>query len=170
MIVRPPGAPVPPVTHVLYPLVVSERKVDREAWAREVATLIAEEAGGNKSAFARRVGVSSVKTIDRWLASSVNVSEESVRAVCRALNLPVAPMLVKIGYIRPNELPTAGPAHLLEADERAIAAIEAADLPPSLKRELVEHLRQQQAEHERQRLAEIERMIELARRPRGRAG
>ena len=145
--------------------------MDREAWAREVERLIGEESAGNKSAFARRIGVGSVKTVDRWLAQSVNVSEESVRAVCRALNLPVAPMLVKVGFITEQDLPQQyQPIDPLGEDAAAIKLIEDSDAPPSLKRELIEHLLAQRAEHERQRLAEAQRMLELGMRGRKRAG
>jgi transcriptional regulator with XRE-family HTH domain len=141
---------------------VSDPKVDREAWAAEVTRLIEQEARGNKSAFARMIGIQSIKTVDRWLAQSVNVSEESVRQVARALNLPVTPLLVKVGFLRPSEMPDA--AAQLREDDEAITLVEASDAPPSLKRELLEHLRQQRAEHEQQRLAEIRRMLELAER------
>lgn len=141
-------------------------QVDRDAWAREVAALIAQEAGGNKSLFGRITGVNP-KTIDRWLTQSTNVSADSVRSVCRALRLPVTPMLVKVGYLEAEPSQQASAARLAE-DAAAIRTIEAADVPPSLKRELLEHLYAQRAEHEKQRLAEIERMLALARR--GRAG
>lgn len=154
---------------VPYPLAVSERKVDREEWSDEVGRLVEQEAAGNKSAFARLVGVS-VKTVDRWLAGEVNVSQESVQAVCDALNLPAGPMLVKLGLIREQDIPSSGPAQLVAEDQAAIEMIQGADITPALKRELLAHLRDQQGQHERQRLAEIERMIQLARRTRGRAG
>ena len=171
MVLRLRAASLPADTRVPYPLDVSERKVDREAWASAVAVLIEQEAGGNKSAFARLLGGTiSAKTIERWLNQTVNVSEESVRQVCRTFNIPLADMLVRIGYIRLDEIPVAEPSPLRAADERAIAAIEASDLPPSLKRELLDHLRQQQAFHEKQRLEEIERLLALALRGQKRAG
>ena len=155
-------------THVIYPRGVSEPKVDREAWAEVVARLIDEEAAGNKSAFARLIGVASVKTVDRWLARSVNVSEESVRQVARAVRMPVADLLILVGLLHPEDL-TARPDSTGE-DDAAIRLIEQSDAPPSLKRELIEHLLAQRAEHERQRLAEAERMLALAMRGRKRAG
>lgn len=156
-----------PDTDVRYPLLVSERKVDREAWAHEVARLIEVEANGNKSAFCRLTGISSVRNIDRWLARSVNVSEESVRQVARALNIPVVDLLVKVGYYRTEELPDAPSRQVIEGDETAIRFIEESGAPPALKREFLEHLERQKAEHERQRLEEIKRMIDLARRTGG---
>jgi hypothetical protein len=136
---------------------VARAKVDREAWAHEVARLIQEEAKGNKSAFARMVGVASVKTIDRWLARSVDVSEESVRMVARQLNLPIADLLVKVGLLLPEDLQGSGTA--IDSDAEAIRVIEEADIPPSLKRQLIKHLREQREEHERQRLAEVQRTL-----------
>jgi transcriptional regulator with XRE-family HTH domain len=155
-------------THVVYPQGVSEPKVDREAWATVVARLINEEAAGNKSAFARLIGVASVKTVDRWLARSVNVSEESVRQVARALRLPVTDLLVLVGLLHPDDL-TARPAAAVGEDEAAIRLIQQSDAPPALKRELIDHLLEQRAQHEQQRLAEAERMLELALRGRKRA-
>lgn len=159
--------------HVAYPLAVSERKVDRDAWAHEITLLIEQEAKGNKSAFARRAGIASVRNIDRWLAREVNVSEESVRQVARALNLPVLELLIKVGYYRAEELPDIPTPQLLAGDEEAERVAALADefgAPPSLKRELLDHLAKQRAEHERQRLAEIERMLEIARRAGGQVG
>lgn len=153
-----------PDIHVRYPLAVSERKVDREAWAHTLARLIQEEAGGNKSAFSRRVGIG-VRSIDRWLARQVNVSEESVRDVCRALNLPPMPMLVQLGYYQEGETGP-GPAELLAEDEAALRLIDESEVPPSLKRQLREHVLEERARHEQQRLAEVQRMIDVARRAR----
>ena len=155
--------------HVAYSAGVSERKVDREAWARELAALIDQEAGGNKSAFARAVG-SNVRNIDRWLARTVNVSEESVRQLCRALGLPVGPMLVRLGYLRQEEVVASEAAAAVAEDEAAMALIQKADVPPSLRRQLLAHLEAQRAEHERQRLAEVERLIDMANRGTKRAG
>src|SRR5687768_6627020 len=69
--------------HVGYSHDVSERRVDRDAWADLVGKLVTGRTRGNKSAFARTVGVTA-RTLDRWLAGEVNVSEASVRAVARA--------------------------------------------------------------------------------------
>jgi len=148
-------------THVVYPQRVSEPNVDREAWAHEVARLIQEEAGGNKSLFARQVGLRSVKTVDRWLARSVNVSGESVRQVARALQLSVTDLLVKVGLLLPEDLaaPTARP----EEDAEAIRIVQESDAPPHLKRQLLAHLAKQRAAHEQQRLAEITSMVEMLR-------
>lgn len=164
------SAPRQPDTRVAYPVPVSERKVDRDAWANLLQQLIDQESGGNKAAFARRVGIPSVRSLDRWLARSVNVSEESVRQIARELSLPVVDMLVLAGFYRPDEMSIADQRereHMSSGEDAdAVRTIEESDAPPSLKRELLEHLRTQRVEHERQRLAEIQRMIELARRHR----
>jgi hypothetical protein len=157
-----------PDMNVPYSLSVSERKVNREAWAHEIARLIQEEDGGNKSAFARRVGIG-IRSVDRWLARTVNVSEESVRDVCRALNLPPLPMLVRVGYYQEGEAWAPSTAELLAEDEAALRLIDEADeteVPPSLKRQLRAHVVEERARHEAQRLAEIQRLIDLARRAR----
>lgn len=158
---------------VAYDSAVSEPKVDRAAWAREVNSLILLEAGGNKARFARLVGGTiSTRTVDRWLDESVNVSADSVRAVCISFGLPVAPMLQKVGYLAAGETTAPGADRVdeLAADLAAIQTIqEAKDIPPSLRRQLLAHLREQANEHAKQRLAEVERMIDLARRTQGRA-
>ena len=80
-------------------------------------------------------------------------------------------MLVKVGFITEQDLPQQyQPIDPLGEDAAAIKLIEDSDAPPSLKRELIEHLLAQRAEHERQRLAEAQRMLELGMRGRKRAG
>lgn len=92
--------------HVGYSLGMPGGRIDREAWARELAALITRfdpggpKGVGNKSAFSRRIGITT-RTIDRWLACQVDVSAESVRAVAEALGLPSqerAELLAKIGF------------------------------------------------------------------------
>src|SRR5882672_5461271 len=85
------GASVSRDTHVAYSLAV----VDRDAWARELEVLIQQESRGNKAAFARRIGLANVRSLDRWLNKTVNVSEEMVRQIAQALNIPVMDLLVK---------------------------------------------------------------------------
>lgn len=149
---------------------MADRKVDRQAWAAEIARLVQEEADGNKSAFARMVGLKSVKTIDRWLAGSVEVSQANILLVCRALQLEPLPMLEKMGLIDPAEFHRYDRFAAPQADQRALDVITTADIPPRLKRQLLDHLEAQRAEHERQRLAEVERMIDLIQRNEPRAG
>jgi transcriptional regulator with XRE-family HTH domain len=87
----------------LYHQAVADRPIDRQAWAQLVADLIASETGGNKAAFARRVGVDP-KTINHWLAGNVDVSEASVRRVADALGRRPLDLLVAVGYYRADEV------------------------------------------------------------------
>lgn len=140
--------------------------IDKEAWAALLAELIQAESGGNKAQFAVAVGVDR-RTITRWLSGDVSVSEESVRAVARALGIPLADVLVKLGYYRQEDLPTEPIAErLIAEDDEAIRLIRESDVPMSLKRDLIAHLLEQRAQHQAQRLAEAERMLALARRTR----
>jgi hypothetical protein len=105
--------------HVGYSRDVSERRVDREAWADLVRKLVTGKARGNKSAFARTVGVTA-RTLDRWLAGEVNVSEASVRAVARAFDLDAMNLLVAVGYYEPDQVTKRTPA---DADDEAMQLI-----------------------------------------------
>lgn len=147
-----PRAPVPPDMYVRYPHDVSERKIDRDAWARIVAELITDECAGNKSEFARLVGVGH-KTVTRWLLGQVNVSEEKVRDVAHAFDRPTREILVTIGYYSADELPgrdLTGEPELTEDDiDDEIARIEAEDFKPRVKRRIIQgirEMREQQAE------------------------
>ena len=164
---------VTPDIHVQYPdgMPGPVRAVDREAWAAEVARLIRDEADGNKSEFARMVGLKTVKTVDRWLAGTVAVSPASVAAVARALRLSSLDLYRTVGLLpEAEDLPPVAGRDRQDAQARRI--IEEANIPPHLKRELLDHLRQQRDEHERQRLVWIERLVSFINereRP-GRAG
>lgn len=144
---------------------VSERRIDRDAWADEIKSLIATEAGGNKTRFGKMIDLS-VKSIDRWLDREVDVREENVRRVCRALQIPVQDMLLKVGYYQPADFEQAAVDQTTE-DDRAATLIRDSDLSPAAKRQLLAHLAEQREAHEQQRLADAERMIELFRRAAG---
>lgn len=131
--------------------------LDREAWAAEIRSLLSAEAGGNLTAFARQVGVER-KTVTRWLGLAVDVSEESVRQVARALGLPVGPLLVKVGLLDQADLSVQSSPSTRE-DVDAIKAIEASSAQPALKRKLFAHLKDARAQHEQQRFTEIQRML-----------
>lgn len=159
-----------PDTRVLYAVPVSGPTIDREAWAAEVALLIQREASGNKSAFARMVGLKSVKTIDRWLARTVNVSAESVSQVARALNLPAVELLAKVGYVRADEALLHEIRASIDRDRAAIAFVrEQEDLPAYLRREIEQGLIKTIEEQERALLLQAQRMVEFARRQMGRS-
>lgn len=74
-----------PDTHVRYIQPVYAR-IDPELWAAELPRLIEEFSGGNKSAFARRVG-KTVRTLDRWIAKQGGVSIDSVLSVFDSLDM-----------------------------------------------------------------------------------
>jgi hypothetical protein len=105
---RPPltfqtGASGFTVMRVRYSAAMTGRAIDRSAWASVVRDLVRDLDGGNKSAFARRVGYTT-KTIDRWLAGAVDVSEGAIRQVAERCKRNPVELLVTIGYYRPDEL------------------------------------------------------------------
>lgn len=98
-----------PTPRVGYHRAMLGGRIDRKAWAKEVADLIARFAPGprppgNKSAFARLIGMTT-RTIDRWLACETDVSLDSVRTVADKLSLPEreqTELLTRIGYLSPG--------------------------------------------------------------------
>jgi hypothetical protein len=145
-------------------------EIDRQAWARVVAQLAAQESAGNKTLFAATIGVDR-RTVIRWIQAQVAVSEESVRTVARKLGLQARDLLVQVGYYQAGELPAAAPTERRVAQEdEAIKLVRESDAPPSLKRELIEHLTALREEHERQRLAEAQRSLKLGMRGRRNVG
>lgn len=157
-------------TRVLYALPVSEPNVDREAWATLIADLIQREAGGNKAAFARLVGLKTVKTLDRWLAEAVNVRAETVSQVARALNLPAFELLAKVGYVHADEALLKGLDTIAE-DRKALAYVRAQeDLPERVRRDIETSLLQTIATQEEALMQQAQRMVEIIRRQRGQAG
>ncbi len=153
---------------VLYPGEVATPKIDRSAWAAVVAALIDQESGGNQTHFGLAVGVDR-KTVARWLAGTVDVSEEKVRAVARALGQPARDLLVRVGYYQADELPAEDVPTPAETDA-AIELVRNSNLSLSAKRELISHLMAQREEYRRQQLAEAQRLIELAGRRSRRSG
>lgn len=136
-------------TNVHYAGDVAVRRINREAWAAEIRRLIDEEAGGNRAKFSTLVG-SSYKTVGRWLDQSVDVSEESVRAVARALHIAPMDLLVRVGYYQQSDLNvTPGPTPAEVAADPALRVIEDSDQPPRVKARMRERLyelrRQRQA-------------------------
>lgn len=77
--------------HVAYSAAMLGGRIDRGAWARAVRELLVRfdpgpRGDGNKSAFARRVGVTT-RTIERWIAETNDVRFENVRSIIDALGL-----------------------------------------------------------------------------------
>jgi transcriptional regulator with XRE-family HTH domain len=91
--------------HVPYSAAMPAGRIDRDAWALAVQELIARfdpgpKGEGNKSAFARRVGVTT-KTLERWAQRKTEVKIETVRSVVEALSLDPresADLLTRIGF------------------------------------------------------------------------
>lgn len=91
-------------THARYPLLVAaDGSINREAWAELIGHLRQERAKGKTATFARLIRVDP-RTVDRWLRCEVNVKEESVRALARALEINAVDLLVQVGYYEPAEL------------------------------------------------------------------
>lgn len=141
---------------------MAERRVDRTEWAAIVTDLLQRESNGNKSAFARLVGVKAGITVDRWQKGTVEVTDENVRAVARAVGMNPVDLLVRVGYYDADEVNQVPSPQLTAADERAIQIIENSDASPALKRKLVKHVHDMRTEHERLRAAEVERMLDVA--------
>lgn len=140
--------------------------IDREAWAAVVAKLLQDEADGNQTHFAAIVGADR-KTVARWLAGTVDVSEEKLRSVARNLGISARDLLLRVGYYQADELPTEDNPAIADTND-AIELVRKSDLSPSAKRELIAHLTAQLEEYRRQQVAEATRLIELAKRQRPR--
>lgn len=163
-----PLAPMPNVglewdTHVLYPLTMADREINRAAWAEMVETLLNEEAKGNKTAFAAAFGADR-KTVNRWLASDVDVSEESVRAVARAFKLSPIDLLIKVGYYRTEDMQISSdrePDLIIQGPEGdlLLAQVKSANVRPSVKRDLVEYIAERRSQFEKQLAADVERLL-----------
>jgi hypothetical protein len=95
--------------HVAYSPGMLAGRIDREAWAREIDTLMLRfdpgtQGEGNKSAFARRIGMTR-QTLKRWAACETDISPESVGQVLDRLDLSPeeqTDLLTRIGYFAPT--------------------------------------------------------------------
>ena len=138
--------PSRPDTHVRYSRGVASRQLDRTAWAAQVSELLRVEAGGNKTRLAEMVGVTS-KTIDRWLKGQVDVSEQSVREVAKRLSRDQVRLLVTVGYYEDGDLRAPAPELPTPADDdpdaEAIELINKADIPHSLRLQLIAELKEE---------------------------
>lgn len=91
--------------HVAYSVAMPAGRIDRDAWALAVQELTVRfdpgpRGDGNKSAFARRVGVTT-KTMERWAKRETDVKIETVRALIDALKLNPqegGELLARIGF------------------------------------------------------------------------
>ena len=150
-------------TNVHYAGDVARRRINREAWAAEVGRLINEEAGGNRSRFSVLVGFN-YKTVGRWLNSSVDVSEESVRAVARALSIAPMDLLTRVGYYSAADLqlPQAPTRAEIVADP-AIQAIESSEVPPRVKAKMRQRLHELREAQRQREVDEVKWWIDQAR-------
>jgi len=147
-------------THVPYDVPMADREIDRARWAHLVAELLDAETNGNKTRFAKLVGVE-YKTINRWLNKIGDVSEESVRKVAAGLGRNPMEMLVQIGYYHSSEVdpPQAAP----DDNDAAIAMVrDDPDLPPHRKARIIERLVQMGRDDETRRLAIATALVEQA--------
>lgn len=152
--------PAPSDTHVAYAVGMAERKIDREAWADIVATLINSKAKGKKAAFARLVGVDP-RTVTRWIVRDVDVSVESVSDVARAVDRNPVEMLAQVGYYRPEEVNAPEPT--AEQEDEEIALIADSDLPAQKKSDMIERLLKMREEDRERRQQTIRWMIDQSR-------
>jgi len=149
---------------------MAEPRIDRAAWAALVSQLIATESPGNQTRFGQLIGVDR-KTVRRWLAGEVDVSEEKVRAVARALHVSARDLLIQVGYYQADELPAPDRVDAPPADPQdPIEMVRQSDLSPTGKRELIEYLTEQRRRQIEEAQLEVKRLIDLARRTQGRTG
>jgi DNA-binding transcriptional regulator YdaS (Cro superfamily) len=133
-------------------------EIDREEWARVILELLATEADGNRTELARLIGVD-YQTIRRWIAGAHKVSEENVRTVARAFKLNTTDLLVRVGYYKADEMTAQTEPSQPKAGDKVTALVKAAELRPSVKRELYQLIRERREQFEGQLTAEIERLI-----------
>lgn len=142
---------------------MAERRVDREEWAKVLSQLIAEEAAGNKSAFARMAGTT-YRTVVRWLNQEVDVSEDKVREIARALRIRPIDLLVRVGYYQPGELerPERPTPDEVAADP-ALRVIEESDFPPRVKARMRQRLAELRAQRAAAEMDEVRWWLDQAR-------
>lgn len=173
---KPGTAPKPPITLTLRTRVplrrdtgvhyaggVAPRKIDREEWARQVAQLVAEETGGNKSRFAAKVGAT-YKTVNRWLNGEVDVREESVRDVARALGVSTRDLLVRVGYYLDADLDSAPASPDPQSADEVVRMVLESRLPPHLQRRMLDRLQRLRESQRTHEADEVRFWIEQARR------
>ncbi|MGJ3223794.1 helix-turn-helix domain-containing protein [Micromonospora aurantiaca (nom. illeg.)] len=146
------------------------REIDRHAWAQAVGQLVRTKARGNQTQFAALVGVTA-RTVYRWMNREAAVSEESVRAVARAVDINPMELLVRIGYYTPDEAQAAEmgfPAPVADEpppdDEESIRMIRESDLPDDVKSDLISEIRRLQQQHVDERASFAQRLLSMARR------
>ncbi|MEU4781077.1 helix-turn-helix transcriptional regulator [Micromonospora sp. NPDC023633] len=150
---------------------MAEGSIDRDAWAKVVTGLIAQETGtpakpqGNKSRFAELVGVT-YKTVLRWTQGASDVSEDSVRQVARALHISPLLLLVQVGYYTDEDLGAAAsvatPAGI-DKDDPALRVILEANVPPRVQQRMIQRLQELRAREAEREVDEVRWWIDQSR-------
>lgn len=120
--------------------VADAAEIDRTAWAALISALISSEAAGNQTRFATKVGVTP-RTVSRWLESEVAVRPQSVTEVARALGRSPVELLVRVGYLSPNEAAEQGPGPLDPLVIRWLKVLADPNVPEETKHRLRERMR-----------------------------
>ncbi|PZG15063.1 hypothetical protein C1I95_20360 [Micromonospora craterilacus] len=141
---------------------MAERSVNRETWAAFIADAIQHYAGGNTTRFADLVGVK-YKTVRRWLTKETDVSEESIRAVGRALSIKPSVLLVRVGLYDATEVDATPTPEPVADDDPALREILEADVPPHVKQRLIQRLQQVRARDAERQADEVRWWINQAR-------
>ncbi|MFI6819773.1 helix-turn-helix domain-containing protein [Micromonospora sp. NPDC050187] len=153
---------------------MAEGSIDREAWAKVISTLIAQETGtpakpeGNKSAFAQLVGVT-YKTVLRWTQAKSEVSEDSVRQVARALHVSPLELLVRVGYYTGADLDAAvqasGPVDTVRIDQSdpALRVILESGVPPRVQQRMIQRLQDLRSREAERQVDEVRWWVDQAR-------
>lgn len=161
-----------PDTRVRYADPMPERRVDRVAWAGVIGQLIADEAGDNKSEFARIVGVT-YKTVTRWLDPSKpgEVPLAAVIQVADAMHISPISLMLRVGYLHDADLPTppqlelaAAPAAPVapDAHDEPMQAILNAKFPPRIKMRMAKRLEALREEQRRRELDDVRWWLDQA--------
>lgn len=141
---------------------MADRTINREAWAALLAELIKTESRNKKAAFARLAGVDP-KSINLWLARAVDVSEESVRRVARAVGRSPIDMLVQVGYYSAAEVEQAPAAPVSPENDPALKVILETDLPPRVKQRMIQRLKDLRAAQQEREVEEVRWWIDQTR-------
>ncbi|MEV4197068.1 hypothetical protein [Micromonospora globbae] len=150
---------------------MAEGSIDREAWAKVISQLIAQETGtpakpdGNKSRFAELIGVT-YKTVLRWTQQASDVSEDSVRQVARALHISPLELLVRVGYYTDDDVSAvarpATPAGI-DKDDPALRVILEADVPPRVQQRMIQRLQEMRRREAERQVDEVRWWIDQSR-------
>ena len=139
---------------------MSDRAIDRSAWANLIRNALEAETRGKKAPFARTIGFD-VSTVDNWLAKSVEVRESSVRQVAERLGRDLREMLVEVGYYSRVEVGIED-VPPLNVDEE-VQRVRESGLPPRVQSRIVASILEMQRVDAERRAKVIDLMIEQAR-------